>query len=228
MTESYSQMDNRGYFITGTDTAIGKTYSSVCLIEHLCAAGFSVVGLKPVASGCEQTGDGLRNSDALKLAEASNVKLEYRQINRYAFEPAIAPHLAAASRGVSIDIDNIRADLLYAKSKADRVVVEAAGGWLVPLNSRNSVADMALALELPVIIVVGIKLGCINHALLTLDQIERSGIKIAGWVANRIDRKTACAHEQIESIKSRTSIPCIAEIPNKKISHSTIQWRLEG
>jgi len=215
--------NQQGYFITGTDTEIGKTYASVSLIKHLCSQNLTIAGLKPIASGCEVTERGLRNSDALQLANAANTKLEYKRVNRYAFEPAIAPHIAANLCGISIDMDAIESDLVYAKSKADRVVVEAAGGWLMPLNDQYFISDLALKLALPVIAIVGIRLGCINHALLTLNNIQQSGVEIAGWVANYLDNQTDYANEQVYSIKTRTKIPCIAEIPNKN-SPSEAKW----
>lgn len=229
------QASHQGYFITGTDTEIGKTYASVSLIKHLCSKGINVAGLKPVASGCELTANGLRNDDALKIANASNVPLDYNRINRYAFEPAIAPHIAAELQGININFDDIESDVTYAKSQADQVVVEAAGGWLVPLNRKQYVSDLALRLNLPVIAVIGIRLGCINHALLTLNQIEQSGADIAGWVANYIDPQTHYANEQVKSIKSRTSLPCIAELPYeifdkkpyKQPAQSTAIWQLK-
>lgn len=216
-------MTNHGYFITGTDTEIGKTYTSVSLIKHLTSKNLRVSGLKPVASGCERTAQGLRNSDALQLADAANTDLTYEQVNRYAFEPAIAPHIAAKLTGASIDLNAIESDLRLAQSGADRVIVEAAGGWLMPLNDDSSVCDLAIQLKLPVIAVVGIRLGCINHALLTLNHIQQSGVEVAGWVANYIDDKTEYPHEQTASIEARTAIPCIAKIPNKN-SNSDAEW----
>lgn len=218
-------MNTKGYFITGTDTEIGKTYTSVSLIKHLSSQNFKVAGLKPVASGCEETSQGLRNSDALLLANAANVELRYQQINRYAFKPAIAPHIAAGLRDISIDLKAIEADLVYAQSKADKVVVEAAGGWLMPLNHQHTVCDLALKLKLPVIAVVGIRLGCINHALLTLHHILQSGAKVEGWVANHLDSQTEYANEQIDSIKARTDVTCLAEIQYKS-SYSKVKWAI--
>lgn len=217
----------KGYFITGTDTEIGKTYSSVSLIQHLVNCGQKIAALKPVASGCEKTAEGFRNSDALQLSQAANVALPYDKVNRYAFEPAIAPHIAAKQSGIKIELNKIHHDLCCAQSHADMVVVEAAGGWLVPLNDTQSISNLAQLLSLPVILVVGIRLGCINHALLTLNNIEQSGVTIAGWVANRIDEHTQHADEQIASIKARTPIPCIADIPNKNSGSSAIKWHLE-
>ena len=142
-------MSAQGYFVTGTDTEIGKTYVSVALIHYLCKQGHRVAGLKPLASGSEQTPDGLRNEDALQLAEASNVKLDYNEINRYTFEPAIAPHIAAELANTPIELDKIQQDLDDAAQKADKVIVEAAGGWLVPLNDTATVADLAMQLNGP-------------------------------------------------------------------------------
>lgn len=216
-----------GYFVTGTDTEIGKTYSSVSLIKHLTESGYRVAALKPVASGCELTNNGLRNSDALLLNGAANVTLPYERVNRYAFEPAIAPHIAADLTDTQINLNKIVGDLQVAQSQADLVVVEAAGGWLVPLDDSQSIADLAHALALPVVVVVGIRLGCINHALLTLKDIQRSGVEIAGWVANRVDPDTEHADQQISSIRSRTSIPCIGEIPHSQTPGLKAKWAIE-
>lgn len=201
----------QGYFITGTDTEIGKTYCSVQLVRQLCAQGHKVVALKPVASGCQQTESGLRNGDALQLIQAANLSLDYQRINRYAFEPAIAPHIAAAQASVDIDLRLIAEDLDFAASQADKVIVEAVGGWMVPLTNTESVADLAKQLQLPVIIVVGIRLGCINHALLTIEQIQSSGVAVKGWVANHIEPSLQNAAEQVEAIRLRTDLPCLAE-----------------
>ena len=219
-------MQDSGYFITGTDTEIGKTFTSVCLINYLVSKKLRVAGLKPVASGCETTDQGLRNEDARQLMEAANVELEYDQVNRYSFEPAIAPHIAAHLSGQVIELGKIENDFHAARSVADRVIVEAAGGWRVPLNDEHNMADLAIRLGLPVIAVVGIRLGCINHALMTLEQIQSSAAVCAGWVANYVDNETAYAEEQCLSIQSRTEVPCVAEI-NYGASFSDIQWRLD-
>ena len=204
---------HRGYFITGTDTGVGKTAVTLGLMAHLQAQGQSVAAMKPVASGCERTSAGLRNDDALQLQRQSSVALPYALVNPYAFEPPIAPHIAAARAGEIIAIRTIRAACAEIAGKADRVLVEGVGGWQVPLNDDEFLADLVRALELEVILVVGIRLGCLNHALLTAASIEASGCTPAGWVANCLPPGTAFAEENINTLKSRLSFPFLGEIP---------------
>lgn len=218
-------MPKKGFFITGTDTEIGKTYTTVRLIQHLCSQGLKVSGLKPVASGCEETVQGLRNDDALQIQQASNVNLAYEHINRYAFKPAIAPHIAAKKANEVIDLNNILEDVTFAQVQSDTVVIEAAGGWLVPLNDSQTVADLACLLKLPVIIVVGIRLGCINHALLSFNEIKQSGVPIAGWVANKITDDEIYSQEQINEIKKRTDLACICEI-DYCVNLTNLEWSI--
>jgi len=195
-------------FVTGTDTGVGKTLISVALIELLQQQGLKVAGMKPIASGCEMTADGLRNDDALKLSQQSNVDLPYELINPYAFEPAIAPHIAAEQAGIEIELDKIQQNYSLIKQQVDVVVVEGAGGWLVPLNNTQTMADLAVLLDLPIILVVGIGLGCINHALLTVKAIEASGLKLYGWVANHIE-VTGQANEIIQTLTQQIIAPCL-------------------
>jgi dethiobiotin synthetase len=169
--------------------------------------------MKPVASGCERTSAGLRNDDALQLQRQSSVALPYALVNPYAFEPPIAPHIAAARAGEIIAIRTIRAACAEIAGKADRVLVEGVGGWQVPLNDDEFLADLVRALELEVILVVGIRLGCLNHALLTAASIEASGCTPAGWVANCLPPGTAFAEENINTLKSRLSFPFLGEVP---------------
>jgi dethiobiotin synthetase len=204
---------HRGYFITGTDTGVGKTAVTLGLMAHLQAQGQSVAAMKPVASGCERTSAGLRNDDALQLQRQSSVALPYALVNPYAFEPPIAPHIAAARAGEIIAIRTIRAACAEIAGKADRVLVEGVGGWQVPLNDDEFLADLVRALELEVILVVGIRLGCLNHALLTAASIEASGCTPAGWVANCLPPGTAFAEENINTLKSRLSFPFLGEVP---------------
>lgn len=210
----------QGIFITGTDTGVGKTLISVGLMQALQDAGHTVVGMKPVASGCEQTSFGLRNEDACMLLEQSSTKPEYEQLNPYAFEPAIAPHLAAEQAGVCIELDVIKEKYKALLVQADYVVVEGAGGWLVPLGPELSMAGLTTALELPVILVVGIKLGCINHALLSIESINNSGVKLLGWIANVIDEDMTCCEENITSLMSRIDAPMIAVVPFSRTHNS--------
>jgi len=200
------------FFVTGTDTDVGKTRISEALIELLREQGHTVAGMKPIASGCVMTADGLRNDDAIRLIEQANAELPYDLINPYAFEPAIAPHIAAKQAGVTIDLKLIKSCYQQIQQQTDVVVVEGAGGWLVPINETETMADLAKILNLPIILVVGIRLGCINHALLTIEAIKQSGLSIMGWVANNIEINTQST-EIIDTLTQRLSVPLLAEIP---------------
>lgn len=203
----------RGYFITGTDTGIGKSWCSAGIMRKLRQQGHSVVGMKPVASGCVETPEGLRNEDALLLQQQASLAVDYDWVNPYSFRPAIAPHVAAEQAGVRIKIGKILEHYLQLKEKADCIVVEGVGGWLVPLNDAESVADLALALKLPVILVVGLRLGCINHALLSAESIRASGCELAGWIANTIDPQMTEPQPTIEAISRRIDAPLLGTVP---------------
>ena len=177
-------MTTRGWFITGTDTGVGKTLVSSALLMALVGAGRRAVGMKPVASGCDSTPEGLRSADVEALRAAGNVVTDYIDVNPYAFEIPTAPHLAAAAAGVQIDIDTIRNAYTRLAASADAVVVEGVGGWSVPINRHQTMADVVLALDLPVILVVDLRLGALNHALLTRAAIEACGCRLVAWVAN--------------------------------------------
>ncbi len=202
-----------GYFITGTDTEVGKTYVSCALLRAFSQQGLRVAAMKPIASDCTQTLQGLRNDDALQLMENSDVKLPYDTVNPYCFEPAIAPHIAAEQVNQVIDLQHIRRNFDEITQQSELTIVEGAGGWLVPLDDQHSIADLALSLQLPVILVVGIRLGCINHALLSAAAIQTSGLKLAGWVANCVDPQSVCIEENIQSIQQRLQAPCLGELP---------------
>lgn len=174
----------QGYFITGTDTGVGKTLTSCVLLHALARQGLRVAGYKPVASGCEQTAEGLRNEDAEALLAHSNIPLDYASVNPYALAEPIAPHWAAKLAGKDIDLPLLLAQADQLDRRVDRLVVEGAGGFLVPLNERESFADLAEALQLPVILVVGLRLGAINHALLSAEAVLKRGLTLAGWVGN--------------------------------------------
>ncbi len=204
---------NNGFFITGTDTEVGKTYVSCALLRALSQRANKVAAMKPIASGCKQTPEGLRNDDALQLIASSDLQLPYAQINPYHFAPAIAPHIAAAEQGTTIDLERLKQDYLTISQQADITIVEGAGGWLVPLNEQYTMADLAKTLQLPVILVVGIRLGCINHALLSAEAIRQSGLPLAGWVANRVDPECSRAEENIQAITQRINAPCLGDLP---------------
>ena len=192
------------WFITGTDTEIGKTRVASALIRQLVAEGHRVAGMKPVASGCENTHAGLRNDDALSLMAASNVTLPYETVNPFAYEPAIAPHIAAREAGRSIDISRISG--LAKTIEADYLIIEGVGGWCVPLGDNIMLAELAKATADEVIIVVGMRLGCINHGLLTSAQVERDGLKLKGWVANHVDPGMHVQSENVATL--HTLMPC--------------------
>lgn len=203
-----------GLFITGTDTGIGKTWASLGLMAALQRNGKTVVGMKPVASGCEKTAYGLRNEDALLLQEQASVKLDYELVNPFAFEPAIAPHIAAEQAGKNIDPENIIEGYRELEKQAEWVVVEGVGGWRVPLGAEITVADLALALKLPVILVVGLRLGCINHALLSAESIQQSGLQLAGWIANCIDPDMEQQEKNIHTLTQHITSPLLGIVPN--------------
>lgn len=190
-----------GFFITGTDTEIGKTFVASLLIKLLTEEGLNVVGMKPIASGAKIIDGSLKNDDALSLIQASNVAVDYKEINPYVFEPAISPHLAAEAAGVEIDLKKIKNNFDQLQKKSDVVVVEGVGGWYAPLTSHCTVADLAEELKLPIILVVGLRLGCLNHALLTAQAIQQSGLPIAGWIANHVKEDFDVAEKNISTLK---------------------------
>ncbi|GAC1623873.1 MAG: dethiobiotin synthase [Nevskia sp.] len=199
-------------FVTGTDTGVGKTHAACALIHALRAQGRSVCGYKPVASGCEASPQGWRNADALALAAASASREAYDTINPYAFEPAIAPHLAAARAGIAIDTAVLDAAHDALASRHERIVVEGAGGWLVPLDAERSVADWVAARGWPVVLVVGLRLGCINHALLSAEAIARR-TRFAGWIANRLPPAQAEWQENLDTLQRRLGAPLLGCLP---------------
>lgn len=203
-----------GYFITGTDTGVGKTVVTLGLMQYLQAQGQTVVAMKPVASGCERTAAGLRNADALQLQQQASVPLDYALVNPYAFEPAIAPHIAAARAGIRIDMGKILSGYQELTRQADCVLVEGVGGWQVPLTDDETMADLARALGLEVILVVAIRLGCLNHALLTAESVLARGCSLGGWVANRFSPLPESVLENINYLKSMLSVPLLGVLPD--------------
>ena len=206
-----------GFFVTGTDTEIGKTYCTCLLIRHLADKGKRVGGLKPIASGCDETSEGLKNTDALAIQSAASVDLPYSLINRYRFKPAIAPHIAAQQTHTEISFKLIAQDMEEVATKTDIFLVEGAGGWRVPLSETSieqplDMAGLATQMQLPVILVVGIKLGCINHARLTLDSIRHFDVPVAGWIANHLQPDTQASRENVQTLKQILDAPMIAEI----------------
>jgi dethiobiotin synthetase len=207
-------MTPRGVFITGTDTGVGKTVVATALIRTFVAQGLRVAVMKPVASGSERTSEGLRNEDALALMAAANVAAPYERVNPYCLEPAISPHIAAKEACIAVDTGHIRRHFDALTASADLVVVEGAGGWLAPLGPRISIKDLAAALDLPVVLVVGLRLGCINHALLTKLAIESHGARFAGWIANSIDSAMPRRKENLETLAEQLGEPPLAIVPS--------------
>lgn len=202
------------FFVTGIDTDAGKTYVTVGLLEAAKRAGLKSIGLKPIAAGAELVEDCLRNSDALLMQQASSVKIAYEQVNPVVLEEAIAPHIAAMKEGRLVTVSRlegfIKGTLL---TPHDFALIEGAGGWRVPLNDREFLSDLAKSLCFPVILVVNMKLGCLNHAILTAEAIVRDGLSLAGWVANTGKEKMPSFEENLASLTSRLSAPLLGVLP---------------
>lgn len=205
---------SRGIFITGTDTGVGKTVVAAALVRLLARHGQRVAGLKPVASGALSTPDGLRNDDALALAAESSVQLPYALHNPLCFEPAIAPHIAAAEAGAVIAPDGLGRWYADATAEAEIAIVEGAGGWRVPLHPEGFLSDLPELLGLDVLLVVGLRLGCLNHARLTFEAIERAGrCRFRGWIGNRIDPAFPRLDENLATLGRLLGGPALAVIP---------------
>ena len=199
------------YFLTGTDTEIGKTFITCALLHHAAQRGLKAAGIKPVAAGTDDAGV---NEDVASIRAASNLALPPEIVNPYCFKAAIAPHIAAAEEGVTIDFAPIAAACEHARQLADLLIVEGVGGFRVPLGVDRDSADLAVALGLPVILVVGLRLGCINHALLTAEAIAARGLTLAGWVANRIDPAMPRQEENIAALAARLGAPLLGSVPH--------------
>ena len=207
-------------FIAGTDTGVGKTFVATRLITALAAAGHRVAGMKPVAAGAEWTSHGLRNDDALDLAAAGSLRLPYELVNPVCLPEATSPHLAAERAGKSIDVTSIVQAFDAIRERADVIIVEGAGGWLAPIgpptqpgSTGPTMQEVALALGLPVVLVVGLRLGCLSHALLTAAAIERSGLPLAGWIANPVDRDFRDGPACMQSLQARLFAPLLWTAP---------------
>lgn len=213
MTTHHSPFTTRGFFVTGTDTGVGKTLIACALLHAFAARGVRVIGMKPVSAGGERHAGRLENQDVAALKAASSVTAPDEIINPYCFERPVAPHIAAAEEGITIEWD--RVDRAYAAlaARADCVIVEGAGGFLVPLGPGIDTADLAARLRLPVILVVGMRLGCLNHALLTAAAVSAAGLPLAGWIANHIVRDMPCAAENVAALSERLPAPLLARIP---------------
>ena len=201
-------------FIAGTDTGIGKTHAACTLLHALRLAGYSACGMKPVASGCAETIDGLRNDDALALQAASSTAPAYALVNPVALRDPLSPHLAAAHDGVEISLAPMRAAFDQLHDSYQRVVVEGVGGWLVPLAPGLFAADIARQWQLPVILVVGLRLGCLNHALLSARAILADGCQLLGWIGNRIDPAMDAPEENLATLRELLPAPCLGVLPH--------------
>lgn len=203
----------RGFFITGTDTDAGKTWVALGLLKVLADVGCRTAAFKPVACGGIETVQGLRNEDALLLGEHATLRASYDEVNPYFFTAPIAPHLAARDAGVRIELARIKAQFDMLAARAGVVIVEGAGGWLAPLNERETVADMARLIGLPVVMAVGMRLGCLNHALLTAQRIMQHGVPLAGWVANAVQPRFTELERNIAALRERIGAPLLGSVP---------------
>jgi len=202
------------YFVTGTDTDVGKTLVAAGLLAAAKKQGLPTLAIKPIAAGCETTPQGLRNDDALQLIAQMTESLSYQEVNPVALESAIAPHIAAQQSGQTLAlsslVDHCRVVL---ENPADMALIEGAGGWRLPLNDNEYLSGLPQALEIPVILVVGMKLGCLNHALLTVEAIANDGLQVAGWVANTLDKSMSCFDENLQTLKDRINAPLLGVVP---------------
>lgn len=210
------------WFVTGTDTGIGKTHVCCALLHALRARGLRTVGMKPIAAGVEADGT---NEDVERLRRASSFEVERTLANPYLFVQPIAPHLAAAEQGVQISLPAIRNAFLKLSELADAVIVEGCGGFVVPLAETDDTADLARSLGLPLILVVGMRLGCLNHALLTQEAIAGRGLSLAGWVANRIDPQMPRFDGNLATLEARIAAPLLGVLPYQPEFDSTMAAR---
>ena len=202
-----------GYFVIGTDTGVGKTLVATALVQYLVQQGLSVAVMKPVAAGQIHTTEGWLNEDVIQLRAAANVDAPLEMINPYCFAPAIAPHIAAQDIAAEIELAPIVAAYNQLSMRAQRIVVEGVGGFCVPLNAHQTAADLALALRLPLVLVVGMRLGCLNHALLTLEALQARGLRLAAWVANAMPNAMPRLEENIASLRTRIPAPLLGVVP---------------
>ncbi|WP_295846229.1 dethiobiotin synthase [uncultured Xanthomonas sp.] len=201
------------FYVTGTDTGIGKTIASTALLHALRARGQRAVGMKPVASGCTREADGWRNEDALALQDSSAPRPAYDDLNPYALPLPLAPELAAADAGVQLELAPIAAAFDRLRAQADVVVVEGVGGWAAPLSATLDQADLARALRLPVVLVVGLRLGCLNHARLSAAAIAADGLQCIGWIGNEIDPAMERIDDNMAMLRARLPMPCWGRLP---------------
>jgi dethiobiotin synthetase len=202
-----------GYFVVGTDTGIGKTHATCALLHALARRHARVCGMKPIAAGGVQTADGLSNEDSIAHRAASTVRVPPELDNPILLPEPLSPHLAAARAGQAISFDVVLNAVAELRKRTDALVVEGAGGFLVPLSETQTGADLAVALQLPLVLVVGMRLGCLNHALLTAEAIRARGLVLAGWIANRVDPGFLCPDENLAYLRTHLGAPLWADLP---------------
>jgi dethiobiotin synthetase len=218
-----------GLFVTGTDTGCGKTEITLGIMHKLQQQGASVLGMKPIASGALRTNEGLRNEDALRIQAQCSQTIPYSSVNPLVYEPPISPHLAAEAEGRPISLDEILRGYRDLREQADRVIVEGVGGWHVPLGDSITLADLARTLDLPMIMVVGMRLGCLNHALMTAECMLNSGVQLKGWVANLVDPEMQAIEDNINTLRSWLPAPCLGEVPYlESLSPDQVASYLDG
>ena len=206
-------MTAKGFFIAGTDTGIGKTCVTVALMEEFKKQGYKVAGMKPIASGADKKNGSLRNEDAELIQQACSESIDYELINPVVFELPVSPHIAAKQMNQAIDLEKIEGCYQQLASNNDLVIVEGVGGWRVPISDEQSMADLAKNLGLPVILVVGFRLGCISHAILTADAIKTDGLNLFGWVSNRVEEDYLLPEESLETLRKNIDGPYLADLP---------------
>jgi len=218
------KLDQKIFFITGTDTDVGKTICCKTLLQAANQQQLTTVAYKPIAAGCEMTADGLRNDDALILQQYSNIKLSYHDVNPIAFLQPVAPHIAAKISKTAIKTSQITQGLNNLKKfNSDVILIEGAGGWRLPLNEKETLADWVVEQQFPVILVVGMKLGCLNHALLTYESILHEGLQVVGWIANQLQSDMLYYQQNIDFLTQNIKAPLLAEIPYiKDVKNSKI------
>jgi dethiobiotin synthetase len=201
------------FFVVGTDTGIGKTHATCALLHALARRHARVCGMKPIASGGVQTVDGFTNEDSIAHRAASTVRVPPELDNPILLPEPLSPHLSAARAGTAIDLGRVLDAVAELRARTDALVVEGAGGFLVPLSETQTGADLAVAMQLPLVLVVGMRLGCLNHALLTAEAIRARGLTLAGWIANRVDPDFLCPDENLAYLRTHLGAPLLADLP---------------
>ena len=202
------------FFVTGTDTGAGKTFTSSVLLHAVRQRGLRAVGMKPVASGSDETPEGLRNEDALALQAASDPRPDYAQVNPWALREPTAPEIAARIDGVEVTMSPILEAFAHLQAMADVVLVEGVGGFLAPVNATLDQADLPRAMGLPVLVVVGLKLGCINHARMTVEAVQSRGFRVLGWIASDVEPTMLLPDDYLEALKAALPVPCFGRLPH--------------